>query len=114
MARAGRCGNASWPAAERSVRFHQGGTVAKKRTGVLLFDEAGELLKAPLSGYIRHNKLGYYFNCEEIDASGPLLTMKVEPHGDIPSGPAEIQIQYSWVKLTVTFAAKNPLGFSET
>jgi hypothetical protein len=96
------------------VRFHQGGTVAKKRTGVLLFYEAAEMVKLPLAAYIRHNEFGYYFNCESIDASGPLLTMTVEPNDGIPGGAIQIQIQYSWVKFTLTSAKANPLGFGET
>ena len=88
--------------------------MAKKRVGVLLFDEAAEILKIPLAGYIKHNELGYYFNCEEIDASGPLLTMTVEPNDGATGGATEIQIQYSWVKLTVKSGSKNPLGFGET
>jgi hypothetical protein len=88
--------------------------VAKRRTGVLLFDEAAEILKVPLAAYIKQNELGYYFNCDAVDASGPLLTMTIEPTGNVPGGPAEIQIQYSWVKLILKSANKNPLGFGET
>ena len=87
--------------------------MSRGRTGVLLFDEAAQLVKEPLAPYIRHSSFGYYLNCVSIDASGPLLLMVVEPNGAVDSMPqAEVQIQYSFVRLTVKSTSTNPLGFA--
>jgi hypothetical protein len=90
--------------------------VAKSRVGVLLFDEAAEVLKPALfPRYMKHNKLGYYLNCDDIDASGPFLTMTI-PSVDGATEPdsIEVQIQYVWVKLTMKVKGRNPFGFAET
>lgn len=86
------------------------------RTGVLLFDEAAELLKKPLMGYLRHSEIGSYLNCVSVDASGPMLSLVVEPDQKTLSGaaPLEIQIPYAFVRLTVKGTSKNPMGFAET
>jgi hypothetical protein len=98
------------------VRFQQGGSVAKYRIGVLLFDEAAEVLKPSLyPRYMKHNKLGYYLNCDEIDASGPFLTMTISSiEGITDPDTIEVHIQYSWVKLTMKVKGRNPFGFAET
>jgi hypothetical protein len=90
--------------------------VATPRTGVLLFDEAADLLKKPLTGYLRKSDFGSYLNCVSVDASGPFLSLVVEPDKKILAGaqPVEVQIPYSFVRLTMRGTSKNPMGFAET
>lgn len=89
--------------------------MSRGRTGVLLFDDAAELIKEPLALYIRHNSFGYYLNCVSVDASGQMFSMLVEPNGaDGTEQPAEIQIPYSYVRLTMKSTSTQPFGFGST
>jgi hypothetical protein len=86
--------------------------MATIRTSVLISGEAAERLKRfvfPL--YLSGDESSYYFNCDTIDATGPMLTMKI-PRADGRKGPSiEIQIHYTDVVMTLRASAKNPLGF---
>ena len=88
--------------------------MSKVRTGVLLFDEWAEHLKPVFyPRYMMKNAFGYYFNCDQIDAAGPLLTMTVPSvKGEEKPDTVEIQIPYGYVKLTLKVKRDNPFGFA--
>ena len=90
--------------------------MAKFRTGVLIFDEAAEHVKGVLfPRYLKQTKVGYYFNCDAIDASGPLLTMTIPSvEGTADPDTVEVQIPYAYVRLTLKVSGRNPFGFAET
>ena len=89
--------------------------MAKYRIGVLILDEAGDRLKAVLfPRYLKQTKAGYYFNCDAIDASGPLLTMTVPSvNGAAEPDTVEVQIPYAYVMLTMKVSGSSPFGFAE-
>ena len=62
--------------------------------------------------YIRNNDFGYYLNCVSVNASGPMLSMEIESNSSShPMQTAEVQIPYSFVRLTMKSTSRNPLGF---
>jgi len=90
--------------------------MATKHYGVLLFDDAAKQIENPLKPFLRkEDRIGYYFNCKAIDASGPLFHMTVESDKLLKdSVEAEIQIPYAFIKVVVSSSRKNPFGFTET
>lgn len=87
--------------------------MSKARTGVMIFDEWAEQFKPVFyPRYLAKNTLGYYFNCDHIDATGPYLTMTVPSiDGKAEPDTVEIQIPYASVKLTLKVKKDNPFGF---
>jgi hypothetical protein len=79
---------------------------------VFLHAQAIESLGEPIKPYLRDGAGGPHVVCSEVDASGPLFTMRLLGHGDKGENlELEIMLPVAMVKLVMSMRGEHEIGY---